>query len=373
MRGCSDTNPKRKRGIPSKPRLRFGLVCAALTCFASCQRPPIAETRENIDYPLGDFALTERSGREVRASDLRGKVWIASFIFTRCSGPCPQVTATMAELQSELASQPDVRLVTFTVDPEYDDPKILTQYAERFHADPDRWLFLTGKESDVYRLLRDGFKIGASKNTDAGATPGEAVNHDTHLAVVDRRGRVRGYFSALTDLESDNADKEFQQNLARLRAKVLELLAEDGPAAFYPPLNASLNAAAGVFLLLGYAAIRRRQVRLHVACMLSALAVSAVFLAFYLYFHLVVMHAQPTRFHDKWPDAPKWLESVYLLILTSHTILAVVTAPLALYTALLGLRGRLARHVWIARWTLPIWLYVSATGVVVYWMLYRLY
>jgi protein SCO1/2 len=377
-----DTSPERKRGVLVKTRrLRSGLVFVALiclTCFASCQRSPIAETRENIDYPVGDFALTERSGREVRTSDLGGNVWIASFIFTRCSGPCPQVTATMAELQSELASQPDVRLVTFTVDPEYDDPKILTQYAERFHADPDRWLFLTGKESDVYRLLRDGFKIGASKNTDAGATPGEAVNHDTHLAVVDRRGHVRGYFSAFRDPESDNPEKDFQQNQERLRAKVLELLACFYPplndaAAFYPPFNASLNAAAGVFLLLGYAAIRRRWIRLHIACMLSALAVSAVFLAFYLYFHIVVMHLQPTRFSCKWPDAPQWVEIVYRVILTSHTILAVVTAPLALYTASLGLRGRLVRHVWIARWTLPIWLYVSVTGVVVYWMLYRLY
>ncbi|HBI45861.1 MAG TPA: DUF420 domain-containing protein [Planctomycetales bacterium] len=347
------------------------MIC--LTCFASCQRSPSGETRENIAYPIGDFTLTERSGREVSASELRGKVWIASFIFTQCSGPCPQVTAAMAELQTEFASQPDVRLVTFSVDPEYDDPKILTQYAERFHADPDRWLFLTGKESDVYRLLRDGFKVGADRNTDPDATPGQAVNHDTHLAVVDRGGHVRGYFSALVDPESDNPDEEFQQNKVRLRAKVNELLVEDSPAAFYPQLNASLNAAAGVFLLLGYAAIRRRHVRLHVACMLSALAVSAVFLAFYLYFHLVVMHGQPTRFHDKWPDAPKWVEIVYLAILTSHTILAVVTAPLALYTASLGLRNRLARHVWIARWTLPIWLYVSVTGVVVYWMLYRLY
>ena len=364
----SDISPKRKRGMRSKPRLRFGLVCVALLCLTSCQRSPFNETRENIDYPLGDFTLTARDGREIHASDLRGKVWIASFIFTRCSGPCPQVAAAMAELQKEFASQPDVRLVTFTVDPEYDTPKILTQYAERFHADPDRWLFLTGKEADVYKLLRDGFKVGAERNTDPGATPGEAVNHDTHLAVVDRDGHVRGYFSALPDLESDNPEKDVRENTARLRAKVYDLL-----VGFYPPLNASLNAAAGVLLLLGYAAIRRGLIRLHVACMLSALAVSAVFLGFYLYFHLVVMHSQPTRFNVRWPDAPKWVEIVYLVILTSHTILAAATAPLALYTASLGLRNRLARHVWIARWTLPIWLYVSVTGVVVYWMLYRLY
>jgi protein SCO1/2 len=358
------------------PRLRVGLtifVLSCLSCLASCQRLPSNATREEIDFPLGDFTLTERSGREVTAADLRGKVWIASFIFTRCSGPCPQVTATMAKLQETYAVQPDLRLVTFTVDPEYDTPEVLTKYAERFHADADRWLFMTGKEADVYRLLGDGFKVGAEKNTDPRAAPGEAVSHDTHLAVVDRRGRVRGYFSALVDPDGDDPEKDFQQNQARLRAKVNELLVEDSPAAFYPPLNASLNAAAGVLLLLGYGAIRRRRVRLHIACMLSALAVSAVFLAFYLYFHLVIMHGQPTRFHDKWPEAPRGVEIAYIVLLTSHTILAAATAPLALYTASLGLRNRLGRHVWIARWTLPIWLYVSITGVLVYWMLYRLY
>ena len=363
---CFDTNPKHKRGFDGTPRLRFGFSVPALLCLTSCQPSPTGDTRENIDYPVGAFALTERSGHQVTADDLRGKVWIASFIFTRCSGPCPQVTAAMADLQTEFAGQPDVHLVTFTVDPEYDTPKILTQYADRFHADPDRWLFLTGKESDVYRLLRDGFKVGASKNADA--APGEAVSHDTHLAVVDRDGHVRGYYSAFPDPDSDNPEKDFQHDQARLCAKVYDLL-----VGFYPPLNASLNAAAGVLLLLGYAAIRRGRVRLHVACMLSALAVSAVFLAFYLYFHLVVMHSKPTSFHNKWPYAPHWVEIVYLTILASHTILAAATAPLALYTASLGLRWRLARHVWIARWTLPIWLYVSVTGVVVYWMLYRLY
>ena len=102
------------------------------------------------------------------AADLRGKVWIASFIFTRCSGPCPQVTAAMADLQKDFASQPDA-LVTFTVDPEYDTPKILSQYADRFHADADRWLFLTGKQAYIYKLLRDGFKVGADRNTDPDA------------------------------------------------------------------------------------------------------------------------------------------------------------------------------------------------------------
>jgi uncharacterized membrane protein YozB (DUF420 family) len=141
----------------------------------------------------------------------------------------------------------------------------------------------------------------------------------------------------------------------------------------FPGFNASLNAASGVLILAGYAAIRARLVRLHMTCMLTALVVSALFLTSYLYYHIVIKEGKPTEFAEQAPSAPDWVRRVYLGVLLTHTVLAAVTAPLALYTAYQGLRGRLRRHVRVARWTLPIWLYVSVTGVVVYWMLYRLY
>lgn len=135
-----------------------------------------------------------------------------------------------------------------------------------------------------------------------------------------------------------------------------------------PTVNACLNGFSALLLVAGYVAVRRRWLRLHIACMASALAVSALFLASYLYYHFAIRGGQPTYF-----QGPAPARTVYLAILLSHTILAVVAAPLALYTAYLGIRGRLPRHVAVARWTLPIWLYVSVTGVVVYWMLYQLY
>ena len=142
-------------------------------------------------------------------------------------------------------------------------------------------------------------------------------------------------------------------------------------AAFdFPQFNASLNTLCAILLVVGYLAIRARQVKLHRNCMLSALAVSALFLASYLYYHLAIKHGQPTPFPE---SAPSEVRFAYFTILISHTILAIVVAPLALWTAWLGYRNRLIRHVWLARWTLPIWLYVSVTGVVVYLMLYRLY
>jgi uncharacterized membrane protein YozB (DUF420 family) len=102
--------------------------------------------------------------------------------------------------------------------------------------------------------------------------------------------------------------------------------------------------------------------------MLVALTVSAAFLASYLYYHVIVRNWQSTHF-----VGPEGVRTLYLGILLTHTVLAIATAPLALFTAFLGLAGRIARHKKLARWTLPIWLYVSVTGVVVYWMLYHLY
>jgi uncharacterized membrane protein YozB (DUF420 family) len=135
-----------------------------------------------------------------------------------------------------------------------------------------------------------------------------------------------------------------------------------------PSVNAFLNGLSALLLVAGYRAIRNRRVVLHQTCMLTALGVSVFFLASYLYYHFHVKAGQPTPFPGQ-----GWVRPVYFTILLTHTVLAAAAAPLALVTAYLGLRGRLARHVRIARWTLPIWLYVSVTGVVVYWMLYHLY
>lgn len=137
-------------------------------------------------------------------------------------------------------------------------------------------------------------------------------------------------------------------------------------------VNAALNALCTVLLVAGYLTIRARREAAHKACMFAALFVSAVFLLSYLYLHLVVKQGQPTYFADRHPDAGPLLARAYYVILTTHTILAMIVTPLALYTAYLGVADRRPRHVAFARYTLPIWLYVSVTGVVVYWMLYRL-
>jgi len=132
-----------------------------------------------------------------------------------------------------------------------------------------------------------------------------------------------------------------------------------------PTLNALLNATSAVLLIAGYLCIRRRKVTGHKICMLSAFVTSSLFLTSYL---ILRYYAGMTQFTGQ-----GWIRPVYFTILTSHTVLAAGIVPLVLITLSRALRGRFDRHARIARWTLPIWLYVSVTGVLVYWILYRLY
>jgi cytochrome oxidase Cu insertion factor (SCO1/SenC/PrrC family) len=183
----------------------------------------------NLDS-VGDFALTERDGSTVRKSDLLGKVWVASFVFTRCTGPCPQVTATMARLQSDLPPDDTVRLITFTVDPSHDKPDELKRYAENFRADPKRWLFLTGDQDVIYRLLREGFKVPVEQNQGEDRKPGQEVMHSAKLVVIDKKGHLRGYFNGVLESGEDMeaSKREFEENYKRLLEKI-KVLAREAP------------------------------------------------------------------------------------------------------------------------------------------------
>jgi uncharacterized membrane protein YozB (DUF420 family) len=132
-----------------------------------------------------------------------------------------------------------------------------------------------------------------------------------------------------------------------------------------PAVNATLNAASAVLLALGYRAVRAHQIERHRALMLSAAATSTVFLAFYLVYHAAV---GSVRFTGQGP-----VRIVYFTILATHTILAAVIVPMVLRTLYLGLKRRDDKHRRLARWTFPLWVYVSVTGVVIYLMLYQLY
>jgi len=142
-----------------------------------------------------DFQLTDFSGQSVTLETLKGKVWVADFIYSRCTGPCPVLSSKMEEFQTEFQS-PNFRSVSFTVDPDHDNSAVLNKYAGRFGADPGRWFFLTGEKSDIYRLIRDSFHLTATGSENP-KNPGQAFVHSLYFVLVDSQGRIRGYYNAI--------------------------------------------------------------------------------------------------------------------------------------------------------------------------------
>ncbi|MGD0058018.1 MAG: SCO family protein [Verrucomicrobiia bacterium] len=157
-----------------------------------------------------EFSLTEASGATVRRGDLIGKVWIASFLFTRCGEACPTLMHHEVRLQGELPVRDDLRLVSFSVDPDWDTPKVLTEYARSFGADRSHWSFLTGDKKQVYHLSIDGFRLATQEGDPAKEMP---ILHSTKLVLVDRHGAIRGYY--------DSTDESEMQKLVRDAREVL--------------------------------------------------------------------------------------------------------------------------------------------------------
>jgi cytochrome oxidase Cu insertion factor (SCO1/SenC/PrrC family) len=204
---------RRLAGLLSLP-----LVVIVAGCTAA-PRPqpsgPSGQDDHDVDWPVGDFSLTERSGRTVTCSDLRGKVWVASFLFTRCGSTCPRIADNLARLQDALRRYDDVRLVSFSVDPEHDTPAVLRRYADGHQADPERWLFLTGSEKEIYSLIRDSFHDHAARNRGTASAGGNEVLHSNRVFVVDRRGHIRWF-----------CDGTIADSVGKLRDKVRELARE---------------------------------------------------------------------------------------------------------------------------------------------------
>ncbi|MEO6808065.1 MAG: DUF420 domain-containing protein [Isosphaeraceae bacterium] len=292
-----------------------------------------------------------RSGRAVSDAALADQVWIASFIFTRCPSSCPKISAVMKTLQSRLKGT-KIRLVSLSVDPEHDTPAVLSSYARRFGADPDRWWFLTGPKDDVYQLLLERFHVPAVPSTPEDQALGaEAVSHSSRLALVDQGNQVIGYF---------DADDPAAVTRLVTRAKQRDT----GWVLRLPAVNATLNATSGLLLVIGWILIRSKRVRGHVACMAGAVGVSVLFLVSYLIYHYQVGSVSF--------QGVGLVRTLYFTVLLSHTVLAAAIVPLVALTLTRALRGRYQEHARIARVTFPIWLYVALTGVIVYFMLYQL-
>jgi len=161
-----------------------------------------------------EFTLVSEQGRTVTRADLAGRVWIADFIFTRCGGSCPILSARMAALAERTATVPGIRFVSFGVDPEYDTPEILAEYGRKLGADPARWTFLHGDRPVIRALIKDGFKLAIE---DGVADSVEPILHSTRFVLVDGEGTIRGYYDGMEQPPVDELEKDARALAAALK------------------------------------------------------------------------------------------------------------------------------------------------------------
>jgi protein SCO1/2 len=171
---------------------------AILLAYLMDRQRPVQEDFWEAFEPVSDFQLTNQHGQPFGMRELRGKVWIADIIFTRCPGPCATMSRRMRELQDTLPADWPVALVSLTTDPDYDTPPVLADYARRFGAEPGRWVFLTGAKDEIRRLAVDGLRLAAmEKPAEDREAPNDLWIHSTLFVVVDKQGRLRGVFESM--------------------------------------------------------------------------------------------------------------------------------------------------------------------------------
>jgi cytochrome oxidase Cu insertion factor (SCO1/SenC/PrrC family) len=178
-------------------RIGLFLLVTGIVVMGIAQIRSRSGAAENQVYdPVPEFTLTESGGRTVGLQDLAGKVWIADFIFTSCAGTCPLMTAQMRKLQDALPRE--IGLVSFSVDPKRDTPEVLARYAKQYHADPTRWMFLTGDRGTLFNLSINGFKLGVD---DLQGSDQEPITHSSRLVLIDKQSRIRAYYSGTEDAD----------------------------------------------------------------------------------------------------------------------------------------------------------------------------
>ncbi|MBI4905469.1 MAG: SCO family protein [Acidobacteria bacterium] len=175
-------------------------LAAALLLTIACSQPPPLEVLGKVP----DFKLVSQSGESFDSIEhLNGHIWVACFIFTNCKGPCPRMSNQMKQVQLATEDLPDLRLVSFTVDPERDTPEVLAGYAKRYDAGP-RWFFLTGPQAKLHLLKRYAFLLGS--------VDGE-LNHSTRFALVDPASQIRAFY----DTSDPGSVKKLIADIRRLK------------------------------------------------------------------------------------------------------------------------------------------------------------
>ena len=228
MQDSSDDKRRRIPGFWIALAVMFLLTGGVLVAYNYMLfRKDMLEQARNIPpiKELPEFQLTAADGGAFGKRDLRGRVWLAGFIFTRCPGPCLTLTSSMADWQRRTAGMDGVGLLSLTVDPQYDTPEVLAAYAADAGARPGKWRFLTGEPARQLELIRKGFMLTVAEQQDPELIESEgAIIHSTRLVLVDQNAMIRGYY--------DTASPEAMD---KLMGDIEHLLAEYGqPAADQP-------------------------------------------------------------------------------------------------------------------------------------------
>ncbi|MEZ6056323.1 MAG: DUF420 domain-containing protein [Planctomycetaceae bacterium] len=349
------------------------------------EESPLPKLEPGVPVDLPDFFLTDHLNRPVTKETFLGQPWVVNFIYGSCQTHCPATMREIQELNRRLANV-DVRFVTITVNPEQDTVENLSILAKQYGADGERWRLLTGAFIDIRELIEKGFHQPVVD------TSRMLLVHSLNLMQVDAEGRVVGVYRYA--YQTDHATDELN-NLALVLQGRMEIPDENR----YPPLpttsdprltpstrgdapkllveipawvdalrsaNALLNGIATLLLLAGIWAIKSKRPDLHKQLMLAAFVTSIAFLVCYLSYHAGLKH-YTGQGHKPYAGAES-LATLYRVILWTHIPLAALVPGLAIVTIRRGLRQNWEGHRKLAKITFPIWLYVSVTGVIIYWM-----
>ena len=174
------------------------LVITYIIKFTSEQEPlPVIRS-------VPEFEFIDSEGQSVNLNTLKGKVWVADFIFTTCTMACPIMTGNMNTIHKKYKKNDDLRLVSISVYPEYDTPEVLKEYASQYDANTDKWHFLTGKEATVKNIIKNGFEIGDYE---------DIIFHSEKFALVDKNGMIRSYYNGMKTEDMDKLKKDINRLL----------------------------------------------------------------------------------------------------------------------------------------------------------------
>ncbi|HXA00379.1 MAG TPA: SCO family protein [Cytophagaceae bacterium] len=173
---------------------------------------PLDSVYENGKYKvtsyhvIPDYTLIDQNGKAFKGKSLKGNIYIADFFFTSCPGTCPKMTNQLKRVQEAYASSPDIKIVSYTVDPGHDSVEVLKNFAKKNDAIPGKWFFVTGAKDSIYNLAQTGYYISAGEER----TSSEAFLHSTKLILVDKEGRIRGYYDGIVQSEVDRLITEIK-------------------------------------------------------------------------------------------------------------------------------------------------------------------